>query len=676
MEQSANEGASSGRMDHFNLASETSAEVVLKPYKVIPALEGLTWRAFIMGSIICVGFSILGAIGALLRYEIIGTGYLPRGAVFIMLLMLPLNAVLGRILPQLQLKRSELLFIFCMLMAMAAIPGQEYANHFYLNLLGLVYYSAPGTQWEGMFLKHIPECLLPSTDPRSVIVKGFFEGLPEGSSIPLGAWVLPLAIWSIYFFLVYALISLFGAIFARQWEERERLLYPLTQVPIEMIGSTASLRYLFSNPLMWICFIFSAGLYLIRGLHAYFPSLPEVNLQRQTEVLFPTGPFSVFNYMPIHIYPEMIGISYLLSREVAFSFWFFFILRKLQQAMRIWLGINIEHEQFFMMQTIGGYIVLAASLLYTARHYIAQVFKLAVFGLNSDEGRRILGSNPIGSAKLLLIGFMGCFFGIWIWYRVVGIDWFYGLLMILGLLIASLVVARVVCEAGIFVYSSPFRVNQAIFDIFGTDKIGARNTVMLTAASWVQIRSTATMVMPYLMQCFKIGSSAGLNRKHLYAAMMAAICIAILTCHIAYPTIIYKHGVGKLGWWPSRSAFNTANLLANNLLSPRHATVGNFAALVWGAAFTWLLIKLRLTFLSSPFHPLGFVAWHGWPIDRYWLSILIGWAIKVVVLRFAGYKAWYNLRPAAYGLILGICFIITVWMIVHLFYPAAPVIIE
>jgi len=246
----------------------------------------------------------------------------------------------------------------------------------------------------------------------------------------------------------------------------------------------------------------------------------------------------------------------------------------------------------------------------------------------------------------------------------------------LGLLVVSIVVARVVCEAGIFVYSSPFRVNQALFDILGTDRIGAKNTVMLTAVSWVQIRSTATMAMPYFMQCYKLGSVANINRKQLLTAMLLSIYLAILVCHIAYPYIIYTHGVGKLGWWPSLSAFNTANLLGNNLFSPRHMTLGDFAALLFGASFTWFLVKMRLTFLSFPFHPLGFVAWLGWPIDRYWLSIMIGWMIKVAVLRFAGYRAWYELRPAAYGLILGICFIITVWMLVHLFYPAPPVIIE
>ncbi|HID08387.1 MAG TPA: hypothetical protein EYP10_14715, partial [Armatimonadetes bacterium] len=439
-------------------------------------------------------------------------------------------------------------------MAMAAVPGQELGNHFYLNLQGLVYYSAPGTQWEGMFVPHIPQWLLPSTDPRSATVRYFFEGLPEGTPVPWKPWVLPLAIWTVYFFLVYALIALWGALLSRQWEEHERLLYPLTQVPLEMVGEVGTAtRHLLLSPLMWGCFLLSSGLYLLRGLRAYFPSLPEINLQKRTEVVFPTGPLTVFNYMPTHIYPEMIGIAYLLSREVGFSFWFFAILRRLEQAGRIWWGIDTGHAEFFTLQTVGGYIVLALAFLYTARRYIKDTAMMAIFRRNADNERAILGSNPPASAELLIWGTVACFIAIWVWYRIIGISWMWGLLTLLGLLIASTVVARVVCEAGIFVYSSPFRINQAIFDIFGTDRIGARNTVLLTAVSWVQIRSTATMVMPYLMQGYKIGSVAELNRRQLLYAMVAAICISILVCHIAYPHVIYHNGVGKLGWWPSRS---------------------------------------------------------------------------------------------------------------------------
>ncbi|MCC6037657.1 MAG: hypothetical protein LM632_05560, partial [Armatimonadetes bacterium] len=68
--------------------------------------------------------------------------------------------------------------------------------------------------------------------------------------------------------------------------------------------------------------------------------------------------------------------------------------------------------------------------------------------------------------------------------------------------------------------------------------------------------------------------------------------------------------------------------------------------LIIGALTCWLLIKLRLTFVGFPLHPLGFVAWYGWPIDRYWLSIFIGWALKSAILRYGGYRTFHKFRPS------------------------------
>jgi len=48
----------------------------------------------------------------------------------------------------------------------------------------------------------------------------------------------------------------------------------------------------------------------------------------------------------------------------------------------------------------------------------------------------------------------------------------------------------------------------------------------------------------------------------------------------------------------------------------------------------------------------------------------------VLVLRFGGFKVFRLLRPGAFGLILGICFILTFWMGVHFLVPGPPLIIE
>ena len=86
------------------------------------------------------------------------------------------------------------------------------------------------------------------------------------------------------------------------------------------------------------------------------------------------------------------------------------------------------------------------------------------------------------------------------------------------------------------------------------------------------------------------------------------------------------------------------------------------------------MAALRRRFVWWPLHPLGFVTWLSWPIDRYWSSIFIGWVLKTVVVRVAGYRGFRRLRPVAVGLILGMNVIFTVWLIVHLIWPGPPAI--
>jgi hypothetical protein len=240
----------------------------------------------------------------------------------------------------------------------------------------------------------------------------------------------------------------------------------------------------------------------------------------------------------------------------------------------------------------------------------------------------------------------------------------------------SMIVARVVCEAGMFIYSSPFRLNELLFEMAGTANLGPRNVTLMTMVSWPQIRSTATQSLPALMEAFKLGSEARVNRRHLTAAMFAAIAVALLTCHVISPYVIYRAGVGKLSWWASRAPLGATNTLVAYLRNPTEMTGESWFAFGLGAGLMLFLAVMRMRFVWWPLHPLGFAAWLGWPIDRYALSIFLGWLLKVLVLRFGGFRVFRRLRPGAFGLILGICFILTFWMVVHFFAPAPPLIIE
>jgi hypothetical protein len=246
--------------------------------------------------------------------------------------------------------------------------------------------------------------------------------------------------------------------------------------------------------------------------------------------------------------------------------------------------------------------------------------------------------------------------------------------------LVGMVVARVICEAGMFVYSAPIGgytagYNEALFTLFGVRRIGTMNVTLMTMTSWCQIRSTATQNSASVFQGYRIGSEMGARRGDIMLLSIAAVALALIACHITAPWIIYNYGAPKLADWPSRAGLDSTRGLVNLLQKPTTMLLGDWMSLGLGAVTTWALFALRRQFIWWPLHPLGFVTWLSWPIDRYWVAVFIGWLLKTAVLRFGGFRTFRRLRPVAFGLVLGMNVIFTIWLIVHMIWPGPPAIL-
>ena len=633
--------------------------------------QRVRWQVVVISLILVIAFTTLSCWAALLRNEILGAGYLPRGVVFLFLFLVIFVSVGQRLSLLPTFNRSELLFVFALLNSVAAISGEEFAMHFYLNMVGLVYYSSPQSQWFNLFTPHIPPWLVPSLQFRDPAILWAYEGMPEGAKMPIVEWFIPLLAWTPYFFGVCALLVFLCWLMAKQWEEHERLVYPLTQVPAELTsGDKYVSPRLLRSPLFWLGFFTASIPYSLRGLHLFFPQFPDLQLQRDAGQLFPSGPLTAFNGLQLHFYPEMIGIAYLLSYESGLSLWFFQFMRRTEIALRIALGHDMMHGEFVTYQTIGAYCVMAGCLLWIARSHISKLAKKALL-LSTKRG--IQGD---GEEALAFWGLIGTLIGLLLWVKwVAGASILWAGLMLLGMLIVALVVARIVAETGIYIYSPPFRVNQVLFDIFGKDRVGAKNIVLLTAMSWMQIRSTATMASGYLTNTFRLGTLAGFGRGYVAFWVLVALFLTLLVCHVTVPTVIYAYSVPKLSGWAQGAPLKAANLIAQYLTTYRPLTAHHWSGLVFGVLTCWLLIKLRLTFSNFPIHPLGFVAWAGWPIDRYWLSVLLGWSVKTMVLRYGGFSLFQKMKSFAHGMIVGGPTTLTFWVLLRFLFPTQGVII-
>ncbi|MEI6500760.1 MAG: DUF6785 family protein, partial [Armatimonadota bacterium] len=298
-----------------------------------PLANGFTWRAAIIGGLLVVFVCIWSQYAELVIHGTqISLTYPPIGAflvfgALIVLFQWPLYALRR----QLALTTAELVIIWSMLSLAIGVASIDFAQKMPPMIAGVFYYASDQNHYQDRFVPHVAPWLAP-TDPE--VIRGMYEGSAAG--VPWKAWLGPLAGWSAFFVLAYWVMLCGVALFQRQWVDHERLLFPLVVVPLQIMDQPAPGRVLnrfLRNPLVWIGVFLGATPHLYTGLHDYFSKVPQADIflwgKRISEGTL-AKPWTPFNGLLIAILPLIIGLSFLLTREISFSLWFFYLLGKLE----------------------------------------------------------------------------------------------------------------------------------------------------------------------------------------------------------------------------------------------------------------------------------------------------------------------------------------------------------
>ena len=180
----------------------------------------------------------------------------------------------------------------------------------------LPYFATPENDWANLVAPYVRGWMV-IEDPLAC--KYFFEGLPQGESIPWAVWLKPLAYWSVFFAAFYFVMIALMVILRKQWIEHERLIYPIIRVPLDMIGEDnrgSLLAEFFKNPLMWLGFAFASFITSSIGLSAYYDYLPSLN------PLYPGVTISLLResiQLRFMISFPVMGFAYLINQDVAFG---------------------------------------------------------------------------------------------------------------------------------------------------------------------------------------------------------------------------------------------------------------------------------------------------------------------------------------------------------------------
>lgn len=663
------------------------------PHRLERVRGAVTVRAFVLGMIATVILAYFNCYLATIQgTHSLGGIQMPFGAVFALMVMVVISLVI-RAIGLRPLSPVELLTAYCMALfgAMLSTPGTD--NQFMTMGPSLHYFTTRENGWAALFYKHVPGWFSPQfteATRANTIDKLFLGSLPM-EKLPWMAWIPPLTGWGIYMLLSYSVLLFTALIFRKQWIEREALAFPLIQLPLQMVevdseSSSPPAKAFWGNRMMWLGFGLAFILHFLKGMHVHYPDWPNVPLNAgglTIPISFPEKPWNAIppSSLNAEVYLGAIGIAYLLTREVSFSFWFFFLAILFEYVFADMIGMPLvglhksgmmSRPDFITYQGIGAWLGMAVLLVWTTRHYIVGLVKTA-FGSNQiDE------DEPF-SPRFVIVGFLLSVAGLLAWSAFAGINLLFASVFFAIFILTSLVLTRLVIEGGFLFPQQPFlAIEWMTQGMFGGSAIGASNLTKLGFLQNSVMVDTRTNVLPAFLHVLKIADQLRVDRQGLRRMLYCIVASILVTMAITFSVTIFflytskEGGLGGYTWFTKDGPiafFTTTKTVIDNFNNKAESGFQpwNMVWLAVGVAVVLGITSARSRFLWFPLHPLGYLMAPAYPITRLWFSMFMGWSIKSLVMKYGGSDTYSNLRPFFIGLILGNAASMVLWMFVGFF---------
>jgi hypothetical protein len=252
---------------------------------------------------------------------------LVMAAVAPLLVLIAINVTLKRFVPRLALTQAELLFIYTLNSTTLGICGIGMMQFLNATLIGAPQFRTPTNGYD-KWMHDVPAWTVPN---KSAVADYYAGHSSFFTPDHVAAWLGPILIWTGFIFVMLFCMYCMGALLRRQWVDRERLMFPITIIPLEITANGGDTP-IWRNKNLWIAFGISCVLESLAAIHySLVPTAPYLPL-KPSEPVFNLGqyltspPWSGFGYFALGVYPLVIGLVFLLSLDVSFSCWFFYIL--------------------------------------------------------------------------------------------------------------------------------------------------------------------------------------------------------------------------------------------------------------------------------------------------------------------------------------------------------------
>ena len=566
--------------------------------------------------------------------------------------------------------RGELATVYIMAMIATVIPTIGFSEYLLPIIAGYTYYATAENDWGGTFHSLLPGWAVPREEEA---VRQFYEGLPAGMPVPWGVWLEPVFWWVVLILAVYWTSACAMVIVRRQWMDREKLLYPLVQVPLEMIRDEGDsiLKPFFRNPVMWVGFAVPFLLGSYHSLLEYFPALPPMTSSGQGPLVTSFPVFRGTTTLVVMLNFGLVGFAYLLSRDVALGLWMFCLLAVVQRGAFNVFGIAstetlsrfANHSgPLLAHQAMGAMTVLVLAGVWMGRDHLHAVFRKAV----GREGS-IDDSGEVLSCRTAVFGLAGGLVVVSAWMWQAGLPLWLVPVFLFAVFVVFVTLTRAVVEGGVAVIRTPLTPADFVISGFGTSAVGGFGIASL-GLTYVWAANIRIFFMPAFANSLRLAQEIGSGRKRLKWAIALAVLAALSGSLWSVLVLSYEYGgVNLHGFWfigvPHNAGTNIAQFIAN----PTSPSWSGWLFTGVGGVIQTLLVIARARLAWWPLHPLGFAVSTFFIMTYVWFSVMIAWAIKSVVLQYGGPSLYRATRPFFLGLILGQIFCSGFWLVIDYF---------
>ncbi|MEE2657152.1 MAG: DUF6785 family protein [Candidatus Latescibacterota bacterium] len=614
--------------------------------------SGLTLRALVLGLFVV----ILICMGAPTSIWMVGSSeitwsFFPIGVGLPFVLIVLGNSLVKRWRRTSALVAPELITIVTMGLVVSGIP--IFMCGFWLAIISKPYYGAtPENQWQFTIQPYLPDWAIPRTDNDAMRL--FYEGLPQGGSVPWGAWLGPLSWWLSLILAVYFLCFCIVVLMRRQWMDNERLVFPLTEVPrlLTEEDPDSSLPPILRSRTFWVGCSVPLIVILFNCISYWEPGFPQLAVHQAYNLQLFQGvaPLILMIYFPI------IGFVFLIGTPISFSIWFFHLLAIAGTALVNWVGFTVEpvsfqYSPYTQLSWLAGGALIAMVLwsFWMARDHLAALYRTVMRGSGELDDRQEMMPYrmAVWGGVVALIYILG-----WLWR--LGMELHVACLLVFCAMVVYIAMTRIVIQSGVHYVTATLSPQAMTLAATGS-AINPFSIVALSLSySWCS--DIQSIFMPAAAHGSRL-NMLGNEHRRLGLAMAIAVLVGFVVTIWYLITICYQEGAGNFRSWtfnPGAGAGGLAFDQATRLLSdPQGPDAGKLGMVAAGAILYSVLSFCQYRFYWWPLHPVGLTIATLWNVRLIVTSVFVAWAVKSLILRIGGISAYRQARPFFIGLIVG-----------------------